>query len=238
MIHIYLRIKEDTFFFGVVKIHDSKQCWALFLTPGRHSYTVSLFPGIVKILRYGTWYPQKQKHISFCVTTNGKHVDGQKCCSWPPWMCPSRLCRGLIFFWRIHFSSIFPTQYWGVVIQVLTCFNRRSWTWNEGSIKSQQFHNNKAGEQRVKDKLIIFFQRLDAGMIRISGIFSRPRTVSLEPMAPDLLEVRWWWEVIELVMKTKIEWGAKDKKQSPSFIEHILHFSFHLVRICECYVLL
>lgn len=51
-------------------------------------------------------------------------------------------------------------------------------------------------------------------MIRISGIFSRPRTVSLEPMAPDLLEVRWWWEVMELVMKTKIEWGAKDKNQS------------------------
>jgi len=28
------------------------------------------------ILRYGTWYPQKQKQTSFCVTTNGKHVDG------------------------------------------------------------------------------------------------------------------------------------------------------------------
>lgn len=64
MMHIKRGLKEDTFFFGVVSPWF-KTMLRTSLTPGRHSYTVSLFPGIVKILRYGTWYPQKQKQKIF-----------------------------------------------------------------------------------------------------------------------------------------------------------------------------
>lgn len=158
MFHIKRGFLEDTFFFGVVSPWF-KTMLGTSLTPGRHSYTVSLLWNDIEI-RY--LVSSKTKTDIFLCHNK------RQTCRWayvavglPE--CVRADCAGASSFSGGCFSSIFPAQYWGVVILVLTCFNRRSWTWNEGRTLANNFTTIRPANKESKTNSSFFFKDLMLG---------------------------------------------------------------------------